>query len=34
MNTDLLKFSILLSRVGIIEPHDHFAIIHVLVILI
>ena len=30
----LLKFSILFGGIGIIKPHDHFAVVHVLVILI
>ena len=32
--THLLKFSILLSWISVIESHDHFAVVHVLVILI
>ena len=32
--THLLKFSILLGRIRVIESHYHFAIVHVLVILI
>lgn len=32
--THLLKFSILLGGIRVIESHDHFAVVHVLVILI
>ena len=32
--THLLKFSVLLGWISVIESHDHFAVVHVLVILI
>ena len=32
--THLLKFSIFLGRIGVVKSHDHFAVVHVLVILI
>ena len=30
----LLKFSILLSRVGVVEPQDHLALIHLGIVVV